>query len=566
MVTTTEQWMVTAVIIATIMFIFVPLIYHWYDRFCNMCKGSADGIDYQTQSIINGRYPKLIKISNILAMIFFLTQQPAQVLVRISPLIHTNPDLFQTVLWYDFHLFHLFIWLTFGLSQIRVWLMYYDINYYHVLKNQEWMKHINPSRYTSQNNFWLKYRSTLGSMSYMIKFIVIITIIMSTVNYLIWTFVNIWEHREYMDMYGLSVVVLPATISLMIYYSAPSMIDTLLLRYEIKMGIFIASVLVPIHSGFSVVWIVIGFDEALGQLIIRNYIHSIGFVALLLLTTYWMPKQIQSQSQNMTKASITFLHSNERLIHIFGNKLKFELFGQELLKHGKHGLLLCFIEMLQLKTMIKYNLYRHSKNIPMDVNKYWSDIECQGLIQKEYIPKSSLVYNSQFGSHIINIGLSKQWILKVMYCLYQKYLKTENSFLLQIKASDINIDHFSAFKNQLSFMNTTQLFQYFDPILDEIYNLLKKQIETIQDININSECIPLKKSIKNLDGETLSNTKLNTHAIPSLYGVLSKENMELLYKLYQQSKVKFYKTSFDLGLFDHQIEILMAHFATFETD
>ena len=314
----------------------------------------------------------------------------------------------------------------------------------------------------------------------------------------------------------------------------------------------------------------------------RTYVHIIGISAYLLLTTYWMMTKIQNQQSKQIENAL-LLHKNDDLFDIFDKRLKLELFGQELFKHGKHGLLLCFIEMIQLKSLIKYN-YRISRTQHViqrengqNVNQHWS--EFQSLMQRSYIPKSSLIHDSQIDFH--HFFLSTKCILKIIYCLYRKYI--ENAGSLQLHLSDMNMIRsnynkikefdFPTFNKECCHMNKTELFEYFDPIIDEVYNSLSKEIESIQEQNIsnrsreklstsetidNSELIPLKQQQQKQDND---NQDSKVSKVPSLYGVITQHDMELLYALYLKSKVKFYKTSSDLGLFDSQVEIVMEYFA-----
>lgn len=546
----------------------VPSLYRWLSVFYAAMK---DTNNEKQMKLINKRYPKIVIVMNIIGIIFFLIQDPMNVLIKISPLVDTNPSLFQTLSSIDFNLNNVLSGIISTLCISRYWLMLFNIYYNHEISKQKWMKYINPSNIN--NNFFIKYKSTFGSNSFIIKAALIISIIICIFNY---AFINIFSTQActninclnditlYMEVVRITTVI-PV---LMIYFAIPTMLDDILLKYEIQCALIISAITIPIYTTFRVTCIAVGFDEIVSELMFRSCFHIFGRFMYLLSTTYWMLQKIESQCDEQNENNNTFLSRNDKLIDMFGDKLKFELFGKYLYEKGQHHLLLCFIEMLQFKCLVDRNVQQKQRKdsyktteTGLIINQHWLDFQL--FIQKSYVPKSSLIYNSQSHSHGI---LPRSLFIKIIYGLYRKYINTENIGSLQINISDgnrqkydkNNID-FSTFNNANARMDKQELFKYFDIIIDEIYDLLQIDVDKIKigsqyiegedDDDTETKCIQQNDSNVVCGGQ-----------IPSLYGVISDEKVEILHELWLVSKVKFYRQAHEFGLFDNQIDCLMEYF------
>ena len=66
----------------------------------------------------------------------------------------------------------------------RTFFVVYGVKYNFIVSNSEWWQHIN-SEFNKNNNFWIKYKNTIGSWKYMWKYIVLFLIALESFNIVI---------------------------------------------------------------------------------------------------------------------------------------------------------------------------------------------------------------------------------------------------------------------------------------------------------------------------------------------------------------------------------------------
>eukprot|EP01083_Nonionella_stella_P101313 287055_1 len=113
-ISSSVKWIATTSQMVINYFIFVPFVLSFLVRF----------VKKRHKMIIFKRYPQLVICINILAVITLIFHRPVQILLTISPLIHSKPSYmyYLGTLW---NVIYFFVYSVIWLYLTRFWLMFY---------------------------------------------------------------------------------------------------------------------------------------------------------------------------------------------------------------------------------------------------------------------------------------------------------------------------------------------------------------------------------------------------------------------------------------------------------
>ena len=228
------------------------------------------------------------------------------------------------------------------------------------------------------------------------------------------------------------------------------------------------------------------------------------------------------------------------------------------------------LKMVYMAKETKYmNLYKNKRQLMLQMDKGTAEIQIEfnintikTLIVSTYQMSILLLFNDKdivsFGEMKELTGINENELYPSLMSMAHPKIK-----ILRKKPNDRNITDQHTFQINNKYQKKGDKIKVPTLQFPKYNNKMYANTWRIQasEKDVNAEQVPLKAKKEDIM-VILSDAKLD--AIP-LYGKLSKENIQVLYTLYLKSKVNFYKASFDLGLFDEQIEVIMAHFSKFET-
>ena len=507
------HWVLTIIISVSFILLFLPMQCYYTKLFCNKSK---------TEILLSRRYPNIIKWICTLECMYLLVQQPIYMLPRASPLTYTHPHVIPLLHQIEFYTYHFLCWGLILLSLLRYWLMFYELNWRNINPNKIWKIHIDPN--IEHSSFWLKYKSTLGSYKFMLKITMFLWTIIYVFHCLFFAFYGYDESQESCKaLYGQCVFIIPAIVMVILYTKIPSVLDKYHLRYELCSVLCLDASILPIIITITITLIYVDFgcsdldikhnqtaDISRGinikciPHIIRMTLQIIGWNGYLFVITYCMLKKNQSLKQqkplrkhcqsdhiqNIRTVAITCLTD------VLCDKNEFELFGQHCSREVMIETILSLIELTQFKDLIiiKYGhefiqdqhengvqlhrldatetQHQYSQYTAAASDEFYNyAVISDGLRKYKAIPKSYIVFNGDSDS--------KEGILCIAWRLYQKYINKESSWTLNISdelrsqyVHDMDMDQIE-FVNDAIDMEYFELFEYFDPVIEEMYSLLQ---------------------------------------------------------------------------------------------
>eukprot|EP01083_Nonionella_stella_P101314 287057_1 len=154
-ISSSVKWIATTSQMVINYFIFVPFVLSFLVRF----------VKKRHKMIIFKRYPQLVICINILAVITLIFHRPVQILLTISPLIHSKPSYmyYLGTLW---NVIYFFVYSVIWLYLTRFWLMFYDLMHGNSSLNSRWKFYLDPQ--LDEGDFWTKH-PYLGSTKWVLK-------------------------------------------------------------------------------------------------------------------------------------------------------------------------------------------------------------------------------------------------------------------------------------------------------------------------------------------------------------------------------------------------------------
>eukprot|EP01084_Bolivina_argentea_P071727 130331_1 len=439
--------------------------------------------------LIIRRYPKLVYTINILSCLFIIIHRPIFICVRLSLLSEINPTL-HVIFWRISSI----VYVCTGYSaqillSCRFWLMLNDINYCNSTANKLWKHYIDPN--VVECNFWLKNKNRFGSFKYSLSISICCWLIISVI-YVVTRNATI-SYSAIDDNYKnkLEIIILFIDVLMWILSSflptvmicmVPKILDIFYLRYEMKMYVFS----VWITTTFMAISLLIAnnimLTESSGriaELIVINA-ATIASVIVTLSTTFFVLNKMETPKNAAdSENSMKYNHQNIRQLNdALLNHDIFELFMHHLCLEFSMELMLCFIEMLQYKFLIftTFSLNQlirinTTNSIVTDHNDGFFDFTTFDFTAFD-VPKSHLVHN-----RLSDNETDLRIYLNIAHDLYIKYLDENADLCINISGDmrsaydDMKIKN-TFIENNCNSMEPIELFEHFDPIIEELYQCL----------------------------------------------------------------------------------------------
>ena len=499
-------WITSLGLILTVYAVLIPSQYY----FTKMYEQTG-----KTNLVISKRFVNIVKVVNYLAIIGGIIHYPLFIICNISPIKNTHPLLFNSIAAKLYYIFFFIFDGTALFSLCKYWLILYNINYCKSDINKQWKIYLIGPAFES-NNFWLKYKQTFGSESFMIKIVIFLWIILYTIQCI--DVALIFKEESpiiYLRFLSTSAFVIPAIFCVIMFVKISSIqsLDIFYLKYELKSVVILALLILPISFIFNICKannlqcntpFIVGILDAIN--------FFIGVSGYMLLTTYWVLRQhhkyghdgwnynkidyrqtsmyhnqIYSDAQIKTEESDTYQHEYGSLMDILNHNENCEFFIQFLGRNDAVQTILCFIELLQLKNTIR-SLYLPSNDVVVadyindgyededELYDYW---QCD-MMDNESVPKSSMIVDLEEDLRgTDDEDKERRLILEVMYSLYDKYVN-ENSdnteLLVELmsnrlrrkydKRMECDLDEFLRNNEEL---RTEEMFVYFDDVIFELF-------------------------------------------------------------------------------------------------
>ena len=488
-------------------FILSPIQFYSIIRFvCNPC-------------IHQNRYPSLLKWINVIIFILVSIWHPLIVISQLSPINTISPLIFQLSATISFCLFAIIHHTMCVLVGSRYWSMFYDLNFLNSNINNQWKLFIDPNLFNP--SFWLNYKSTLGNHTFIFKSL---SCIFSFTCFIHCVLIIIYNDIQYIPHWNAAkeiLFIIPILTELTLYFKSPDIPNNKLwLKYEL-----LAVMIIPICVFISVVpfnmYILWMYDEYQG---INNQQNMEGIynaltiiemapIAMVLtyIPTWWVPKHFSSNISKKRYHKLSNTSSNDILVC---NYSLYQILSDENLINGfiahfcvdsNVAIITCFIEMVQFKDLIQktFNISIDRMNnrlstIDEDHDEQHDDqnqelyifSECL-LCSNEAIPKSNIVYK-------LNQHRSIKDFLHIIHVLYYKYIHSEDGVIeehnkkcCKVKLSptlrncykmDINmsLDAFIDIEINQRGVKPTDLFEYFDLVIAEMWNSLQSAVHSYQ--------------------------------------------------------------------------------------
>eukprot|EP01084_Bolivina_argentea_P131671 232392_1 len=332
-----------------------PFVIYWYIKFNKL----SHSIMFQK------RHPNILKFTGIITIYWFSCAMP---LVSIA---FAELDRFKgniqivldrlNVFFYPIGTAGIFITIAW-----RFWHIYFDLKYSSSQKNSEWKYHLDPS--LVKHNFWLTHKKDYGSSKYTKK-IVIIWYFFNTLTSVITYQIVVGTDYHIIIGHALCIflhVAVEATF-VILWWKIPEYWDTFFVKQELKkLGISIV-----ITWGVATLPFILGiiFSPQMSWPM-GLWLTEIIFFVLVLVSFWWIPKKIQKVEFEMTLASSknqvneasvassTTLSQQKKsnkytLQTILSHQKAFKMFMQHLASEFSTEALLCFVEVMQFKFLMK---------------------------------------------------------------------------------------------------------------------------------------------------------------------------------------------------------------------
>eukprot|EP01084_Bolivina_argentea_P018442 34335_1 len=376
---------------------------------------------------------------------------------------------------------------------LRYWLIYYDIQFANSCLNLEWKQYITSSMDSICKEKWfIEHRSNYGNDSFMLKRIIILTIILfiiQTTLSLLYSPFNIHSFGIYSYTHLLFYFI-PVIFSIIIYKKIPQSMDTIFLSQEAKL-IFIYWL-----SALAAYVIVL----ILGLFLQHPAIMFIGYIAGILATfiisficTFWVLITLyfrkgdtyEHMAQNVTSSQLELASvesprsyntsrsprsvlSNIYLQNILQDSEEFNSFMRHLISEFSHEILMSYIEMQQYKM--------HVINVTgLDVNsiKDFDFKEQHNIVLPESVPKSDIVYNEEnkFNYNVLQILKHKAYGLYIKYIRIGSQFEINLSYRQRVELTNL-MEDYDLWMNDNGSVNEMELFQIWDGCIAEMISFM----------------------------------------------------------------------------------------------
>eukprot|EP01084_Bolivina_argentea_P239149 401956_1 len=424
------------------------------------------------------RHPTLTIIYAIFTILSVCIERPVYLLR------HT---IIQNNMLTDIHLiiYHFTIFPLSYLLTLRYWMIYFNVNWIKATIDKKWKIHLNPIQ--TEENFYLKSKSTWGNLSWSLKrfcLIIILIDIISLISMLILS-------TSMYTLISLLLNVAPIFIIFYLFFKIRQHNDDFHILKELKIIIFLVI--------FSVMrYIVIGFLPIFGIDIYFRYLFlsvfsSIFMPMYLYFQTLFIVYTINHTdnqrdilqltnhtSRSTSKSSVEMSDSNSpiSLRDTLKNEDLFESFMQHVTREWSTELLLSFIEITQLQNVIKQTYFNDDNTIQLQRYQI-------AILENKAIPESYIVHTKSMIellnkceiNDIKEVEVEKDIEFKMKsYILYKKYIDDCSELQINISGKQKNklqdcMDEIDMFI-QLN-IKKKELFSIYTDVINELAKLLR---------------------------------------------------------------------------------------------
>ena len=509
-----QDWLLAIILIAIDIIIYAPI------QLYTIAKFNANSPQRKQQQ--NG-YLQIVKFVNIFGILFTLVAYPQIVICLILPIDKLHPSLYTFLIAICHFSCSIIVQALVLMALTRYWLIYYDLNILNSLMNNQWKLYLNAK--SVEKNFWFKNRNKLGNKRSMVRLAIVIYVIFCGSHcfasfYFVLYIKTGYSTEKFNALLGLIPIIIGSTV----YFKIPNTSKTHIgtnnpilssLKYELKIFVFaviieviivqiIFNVFIHDHHDFEEYK-----DNNQG---IQRFLHLITYaftvVVLCLLTTRSATHAIYDQDdfgkikdynlvRNELDESNMEMGKQIKLKQILCDAHEMERFIQYLCQKFELNTILCFMELIQFKYLldglfdISLNRDRYTLGTIMENgsteyeskqnDNYYERCVLSVICDSEIIPKSDIVYplniNDRFGEKKIE---TMKECLKIAHKLYSKYIRSNSdesddklvvdiSYTLR-KCYDFDMDiSIKEFIEKHCEDTYEDLFEYFDPVIDEMY-------------------------------------------------------------------------------------------------
>lgn len=473
------------------------------------------------------QFPEMIKWINIIILSFWLVYHPLRFLIDISPFSFIYPHEAEILRQIALHLWNFLFWATFSLGISRYFLLHDQLQL-PTGSHNDWRAYLS---FSGKHN---KKRNKIRRTSFLL--FLFFFLCHSTFQ------VIFYCHRLSFTQYGISwnyvngiVFIIPITFICLLWRYAPSQALKSELRISAIYGIIIVPVctvidecnfLDDIQSDIDLYQLSSLHSDAfkynhwahrcqsnLKRCIIGDCALSLAILGYILLMTCYFPSQFSKHTsinntdnndENDLELQSFVILRTITLSQILQSDTHFLSFIQHFEQNEPEslGVVLCYIEMIQFKVMVDstFNLCTKIETSRSSRNDGFQRIslrelqihDCEyyqyGIINNSAIPESQIVYHSN--EHESNCDF---W--EIVYILYYKYINLDERELepnIKVRISDTMRSCYemdmscdlNEFINKMGGEGSDigDLFEYFDPIIEDMYHSMEKSLRLWKSI------------------------------------------------------------------------------------
>ena len=512
-----DQHCLPAIILITIdIIVYLPI------QFCTTLKFTSNiPTNYQHQD----GYLRIVKFLNIFGILFTSIVHPQMIICSLLRIDKLYPSLY-TTLNAVCHCSCTIVALGLCfMSLTRYWLIYYDLNILNSLTNGQWRLYLNSN--SVQGNFWLKNRQKWGNKRYIIKSATIIYAILCISH----CFISICsllyiEDKDVLHRFNALFWIIPVIFGSTVYLKMPKMSKShketnnpilSSLKHELK--VFVLAVMTLVLICLIALSVFIGgqhFSEMEGIeigkfLLLGPYAFTVVILCLLTMRSAkhmyngddFGHGKIKEYSlvRNESDGTNMEMEQQIKLKQILCDENEIERFIKYLCQKFQLNTILCFIELVQFKYLLdglfnitlnrnRYTLGTILENESTEYeskenDNYYEQCVLSVICDSEIIPKSDIVYGTNIDDRFDDEKKSEimKECLRIAHRLYGKYIARNSQQCVQKLDVDISYTLKKCYDLDMA-MSITEfvekhsedtyedLFEYFDPIIDEMYRKL----------------------------------------------------------------------------------------------
>ena len=281
-----------------------------------------------------------------------------------------------------------------SIETCRIWLIFYDLQYLHSSKNQQWKTEIDASY--AQKDWYLRNRGKWGNQRYIMLLGFIYCVVVSIAYYISVIMIHITGEFKIPFFVICSLLIIDyivhMVIPLCLYVKTPrNLQDLFLFHFEFT---YTAIIMTIILLG-TILWAVPAILEYDTVSLIVAQIHSILLYLPSLMSTLVIPWKVNSMAdwQSLeTTPKLQIRESSgdfsETLQEILSDEQNCEAFIDWMYREFCSEVILSFLEFLQFRNYVKDEIGKTNRaDIPV------TDSDPFGFILYDEMPKSSIVYD-----------------------------------------------------------------------------------------------------------------------------------------------------------------------------